>query len=42
MTSIKDLCKDLPKEFELFLSYCRLLRFSEEPDYEYLRRLLVA
>ncbi len=36
---ISDLCKGFPKEFELYLTYCRQLRFSEKPNYTYLRNL---
>jgi len=38
-TSINDLCTGLPKEFKLYLSYCRGLNFEEEPDYSYLRSI---
>lgn len=33
------LCKDLPAEMATFLSYTKGLRFEEQPDYFYLRRL---
>ncbi|XP_049623388.1 casein kinase I-like [Suncus etruscus] len=36
---IEDLCKDIPKEFAIYLNYCRELGFEETPDYEYLRQL---
>lgn len=39
-TSLKDLCKDLPHQFEEYLTYCRKLQFEERPDYGYLRQLL--
>jgi len=39
-TSLKDLCKDLPQQFEEYLTYCRKLQFEERPDYGYLRQLL--
>ncbi|XP_003744502.1 casein kinase I [Galendromus occidentalis] len=39
-TSIEDLCKMFPSEFNTYLSYCRSLRFDERPDYSYLRQLL--
>jgi len=39
-TSLKDLCKDLPGQFEEYLTYCRKLQFEERPDYGYLRQLL--
>ena len=38
-TSITSLCNNLPKEFELYLSYCRKLNFQEKPDYAYLRSI---
>ena len=40
-TSLEDLCEDLPPEFYKYMKYCRLLRFSELPDYEYLKSLFV-
>ena len=39
-TSIDTLCKNLPTEFSTYLVYCRNLRFDEEPDYDYLKKLL--
>jgi len=39
-TSLQDLCKDLPHQFEEYLTYCRKLQFEERPDYGYLRQLL--
>lgn len=33
------LCKDAPKEFAVYLHYCRALQYTQEPDYAYLRRL---
>ncbi|OXA63412.1 Casein kinase I isoform alpha [Folsomia candida] len=36
--STKDLCKKLPQEFEMYMNYCRTLRFEEVPDYIYLRQ----
>ena len=38
-TTVNDLCKNLPVEFTMYINYCRGLRFDEDPDYEYLRRL---
>lgn len=32
-------CKDCPGEFQLYLKYCRSLKFAEDPGYEYLRSL---
>ena len=39
-TSIVNLCKNCPKELEVFMHYVRDLRFDEKPDYNYLRKLL--
>lgn len=36
---IEVLCKGLPTEFAVFLSYCRALAFDEEPNYEYIHKL---
>ena len=33
------ICKGLPEEFERSLKYARVLKFSEWPDYGYLREL---
>ncbi|KIJ27152.1 hypothetical protein M422DRAFT_62061 [Sphaerobolus stellatus SS14] len=33
------LCRGFPKEFGIFLNYCRALGFDEQPDYSYLRKL---
>jgi casein kinase I family protein HRR25 len=38
-TSIGALCSGIPKEFALYLKYCRSLRFYDKPDYSYLRRI---
>lgn len=35
----KKLCYGLPDEFEVYISYCRSLPFSERPDYKFLRKL---
>jgi len=32
--------RPLPQEFKFYLQYCRNLRFTDTPDYSYLRRLL--
>lgn len=40
-TSLEDLCSELPIEFLEYMKYCRLLRFNEEPDYEYIKRLFI-
>ena len=34
---VETLCKDLPVEFEMMLSYARNLRFDERPDYTFLK-----
>lgn len=31
----EELCKGMPSEFEDFLRYCRRLKFSDHPDYDY-------
>jgi len=41
-TSLEDLCSDLPKEFMLYMKYCRLLRFLQIPDYNLLRNLFIS
>jgi serine/threonine protein kinase len=33
------ICKGLPEEFEHLLKYAHALKFSERPDYDYLRKL---
>lgn len=38
-TPFKLLCKGYPKEFCVYLEYCRQLRFEDKPDYTYLKRL---
>ena len=37
--SAKDLCKDLPEEFEKYIDYTRNLEYLEQPDYEMLKDL---
>jgi hypothetical protein len=37
--SAKDLCQDLPDEFETYIAYCRSLDTDTEPDYTYIRDL---
>ena len=39
-TSAKDLCSGFPSEFETFVNYTRHLKFTEVPDYNYLKNLL--
>lgn len=38
-TPLDELCRGHPPEFGTFLGYCRGLRFEEEPDYDYCRKL---
>lgn len=35
----QELCKGFPKEFEVYLSYCRNLLFKQRPDYSMLLKL---
>ena len=35
------LCKDFPEELKLFINYIKNLDFTEVPDYEYLKNLLI-
>ena len=37
----KELTKDLPSAFKLFLDYIKTLRFSEQPQYSYLKSLFI-
>ncbi|XP_050346189.1 casein kinase I isoform X1 [Nymphalis io] len=41
-TPFDELCKNHPTEFQLYLKYCRRLRFEERPDYGHLRQLFRA
>lgn len=38
-TKVEELCKKIPVEFADYMNYCRKMKFSDEPDYEYLRGL---
>ena len=38
-TAVKDLCDGLPEEIATFITYARGLKFEEEPDYDFLRKL---
>ena len=40
-TSSKDLCFGFPNEFEIFIDYCRNLKYEEEPQYFYLENLFL-
>mmetsp|Transcript_34144 Transcript_34144/g.67266 ORF Transcript_34144/g.67266 Transcript_34144/m.67266 type:complete len:610 (+) Transcript_34144:43-1872(+) len=40
--SVDVLCENHPVEFCQFLTYCRQLRFTHQPDYSYLRGLFVS
>ena len=40
-TSLDELCIGLPKEFKEFIKYSRELEFEQEPDYNYLNKLLL-
>ncbi len=40
-TSSCELCKGFPNEFEMFVNYVKKLDFTEVPDYDYLRQLLL-
>ena len=39
LTKIDDLCSGIPEEFNKYMTYCRKLKFTEKPDYAYLRNL---
>lgn len=36
---LSELCKDCPREFLIYMRYCKKLRYSEKPDYFYLKQL---
>lgn len=36
---VEELCRELPVEFTTYLNYSKSLKFEEQPDYSYLRRL---
>jgi hypothetical protein len=31
--TLDELCKGYPEEFKAFMTYCRKLTFTEDPDY---------
>ena len=39
-TPVELLCKGFAPEFTTYMQYCRALRFDQDPDYAYLRKLL--
>lgn len=39
-TTVDELVKGLPKEFGMYMQYCRNLKFEEKPDYSLLRKYL--
>lgn len=38
--TIEELCFGCPREFHKYMKYCKNLKFEEEPDYNYLRKLI--
>ena len=38
-TPVDVLCQGHPIEFSMYINYCRGLRFDEDPDYAFLRRM---
>ena len=36
---LEKLCEKCPKEFLIYMRYCKKLRYSEKPDYFYLKQL---
>ena len=40
-TSLEELCEGLPEEFQKFIEHARNLEFYEEPNYNYLKSLLL-
>lgn len=38
-TKVEDLCANFPEEFAIYLNYCKSLKFEDQPDYLYVRRL---
>lgn len=38
-TPITSLCKDIPGEFQQYMTYCRGMKFNQRPDYRYILRI---
>ena len=38
-TTPEELCKGFPKQFANYIRYCRSLEYTEDPEYNYLKRL---
>ena len=38
-TSLEELCKGFPEEFSIYLNYCKSLKFEDQPDYTYIKRI---
>tara|TARA_B110000971_G_scaffold133699_1_gene136801 strand:- start:3876 stop:4787 length:912 start_codon:yes stop_codon:yes gene_type:complete len=39
--SLEQLCKGIPKEFLLYMKHCRLLKFTDKPNYKLLKKLFI-
>ena len=39
--SLKSLCKNIPEEFLLYMKHCRLLKFTDKPNYRFLKELFI-
>ena len=39
--SLEELCKKVPNEFLLYMKYCRVLQFTDKPDYAMLKELFL-
>ena len=39
--TLNELCFGCPKEFEKYMDYCKKLTFEEEPNYNYLKQLII-